>query len=110
MAKSQRHRNWVAKLAPVQRRPPPSIQPEWAVQDVDLRVWKGQPERRGQVGARIGKNVRVSFPVRFGIGLGIGGVDSGGVVLRLARVEGGCGVQNDDHDCGNVVRYHHSRA
>ena len=112
MARSQRHRNWVAKLAPVQGRPQAaSIKPEWTTvlqnttETVDM---KREPEvvqrRRGQGVVRIG-NVRVSFPIRFGIGLGMGGVDSGGLVLRLARVEGGCGVPND-HDCGNIVRYY----
>lgn len=96
----------MAKLSPVKVRPPPSsIKPEWTVQNVEAMNSKGKPEagqrRRGQGVVRIG-NVRVSFPVKFGIGLGIGGVDSGGLVLRLARVEGGCGVQND-HDCDSTI-------
>jgi len=97
----------MAKLSPVKVRPSPSsIKPEWTVQNVEAVNSKRKPEagqrRRGQGVARIG-NMRVSFPVKFGIGLGMGGVDSGGLVLRLARVEGGCGVQND-HDCDTTIR------
>jgi hypothetical protein len=108
MARSQRHRTWVAKLAPVQTRALPSATPEWTVESAEtaeVRV-RRKPEaeqRLGQGVARIG-NVRVSFPIRFGIGSGLGGVDSGGLMLRLARVEGGCGVQND-HNCDYTLRY-----
>ncbi|XP_024370944.1 ABC1 family protein YPL109C, mitochondrial [Physcomitrium patens] len=100
MAKSQKRRNWAAKLVQVQSGPVFSTKPGWAAQNTegaDFGVRNRKPEvvkHRGQGGVRIG-NVRVSFPVKFGIGFGVGGIDSGGVVLRLARVEGGCGVQND---------------
>ncbi|KAG0579209.1 hypothetical protein KC19_4G081900 [Ceratodon purpureus] len=111
MGRGQRHRKWVGKLAPAQTWPLPSTQPEWTVEDAEpaeLRVWR-KPEaeqRRGQGVAKIG-NVRVSFPIKFGIGSGVGGVDSGGLMLRLARVEGGCGVQNDhdfDHTLSSGMR------
>lgn len=101
MGKSQRHRNWAAQLAPVQGTP--SLPERTVVQSSEIVELKRKPQRQGQGVATIG-NVRVSFPVRFGIGSGVGGVDSGGLVLRLARVEGGCGITND-HDTDNVVRY-----
>ena len=105
MARSQRHRMWVAKLVPVQTWPLPSTKPEWivgSVEPADLRL-RRKPEAEQQGVARIG-NVLVAFPIKFGIWSGIGGVDSGGLMLRLARVEGGCGVQND-HNCDYNLRY-----
>jgi hypothetical protein len=111
MAKSkdglQRHRKWVERLTPEHQGWPvvTGRQPDWAAGfttfNSDIKVWKRKEElerqQQGQRGQRMGKigRVRVSFPLKFGIGMGVGGVDSGGLMLRLARLEGGCNVQSD---------------
>ena len=100
MGRSQRrHKStWGAKLAPVQTWPLPSATPEWTREIAEVRVFRKKPQQTRE-------GVQVLFPLSFGIGSGVGGcVDSGGLMLRLARVEGGCGGQNG-HELDHNLRY-----
>jgi hypothetical protein len=111
MGPTERYRNWVSKLAPLDGWPLQIKQPHWAAggaagghtELLEFKLWLRRKKNRDEQHQQRYGSMRVSFPIKTGIGLGNGGVDSGGLVLCITRIQVGASIADrEEEDDGEL--------
>jgi hypothetical protein len=116
MGPTERYRNWVSKLAPLDGWPLQIKQPLWAAggaaghtELLEFKLWLRRKKNRDEQHQQRYGSMRVSFPIKTGIGLGNGGVDSGGLVLCITRIQVGASIADREGEDGGEQEDHHQQ-